>query len=143
MQLTLFSDYALRTLMYLASRDGEQTTLRELATAYGVSLEHLRKVVHKLAQAGLVETRQGRGGGIRLGKPATEIRVGQVVRLMEGNAEPVDCEGRSCILLPACTLRDHLHHAANQFYASLDEKTLADIIGQGGQRKRLIALRPE
>ena len=142
MQLSLFTDYALRTLMYLASQPERQITLRELAAAYGISLEHLRKVVSRLAQLGLIESRQGRSGGLRLGKSADTIRVGQVVRLMESGDAVIDCEGRECVLVPKCTLRLELADALEAFYARLDEKTVADLLGSRSMQQRLIALRP-
>ncbi len=142
MQLSLFTDYALRTLMYLASQPDRQVTLRELAAAYQISLDHLRKVVSRLAQLGLIESRQGRSGGLRLGKSANSIRVGQVVRQMETTDEVIDCEGRECVLVPGCALRLELADALEAFYARLDEKTIADLLGSRRTEQRLIALRP-
>lgn len=142
MQLSLFTDYGLRTLMYLASQPDRQVTLRELAAAYEISLDHLRKVVSRLGQLGLIESRQGRSGGLRLGVPADAIRVGQVVRQMESGDEVIDCEGRECVLVPGCALRLELADALKAFYARLDEKTIADLLGSRNMQQRLIALRP-
>lgn len=142
MQLSLFTDYGLRTLMYLASQPDRQVTLRELAAAYGISLDHLRKVVSRLAQLGLIESRQGRSGGLRLGAPAAAIRVGRVVREMENGDEVIDCEGRECVLLPGCTLRQELADALEAFYARLDEKTIADLLDSRRMQQRLLALQP-
>lgn len=142
MQLSLFTDYALRTLMYLASQPDRQVTLRELAAAYGISLDHLRKVVSRLAHLGLIESRQGRSGGLRLGASADTIRVGQVVRHMESGDEMIDCEGRGCVLVPGCTLRLQLADALEAFYARLDESTIADLLGSRRMQQRLIDLRP-
>jgi len=141
MQLSLFTDYGLRTLMYLASQPDRQITLRELAAAYEISLDHLRKVVSRLAQLGLIESRQGRSGGLRLGAPADAIRVGQVVRQMESGDEVIDCEGRECVLVPGCALRLELADALEAFYARLDEKSIADLLGSRNMQQRLIALR--
>ena len=142
MHLSLFSDYALRTLMYLAAQEDRQCTLREVAEAYGISLEHLRKVVHRLSVSGYIESRRGRAGGIRLGKPAEKIRIGRVVRLMEGESEIIDCEGQECVLAPRCSLRLRLRRATDAFYAQLDESTLADIVGASGMQSRLVRIRP-
>lgn len=142
MQLSLFTDYALRTLMYLASQPDRQITLRELAAAYGISLDHLRKVVSRLAHLGLIESRQGRSGGLRLGAAADTIRVGQVVRQMETGDEVIDCEGRACVLIPGCALRLELADALEAFYARLDERTIADLLCSRQMQQRLIALRP-
>lgn len=143
MQLSLFTDYALRTLMYLASQPEDRlVTLRELAAAFQISLDHLRKVVSRLAQLGLIESRQGRHGGLRLGRPAAEIRVGQVVRQMEGAEEVIDCEGRDCVLVPGCALRIEFKQALEAFYARLDECSVADLLGRRRMQQRLLALRP-
>ena len=142
MHLSLFSDYALRTLMYLGGQQGRQCTLREVASAYDISVEHLRKVVHRLATSGYIESRKGRGGGIRLGRPAEKIHLGRVVRLMEGDQEVIDCEGQECVLLPRCALRTRLRRALNAFYAELDESTLADILEEGGMQAKLVRIRP-
>lgn len=142
MQLSLFTDYALRTLMYLASQPERQVTLRELASAFGISLDHLRKVVSRLAHLGLIDSRQGRSGGLRLGVPADSIRVGEVVRQMESGDEVIDCEGRECVLVPGCALRMELADALRAFYARLDESTIDDLLGSRNMQQRLIALRP-
>jgi len=141
MQLSLFTDYSLRTLMYLASQPERQVTLREVAHAYGISLDHLRKVVSRLAQLGLIESRQGRSGGLRLGRAADAIRIGEVVRQMENANEVIDCVGRECVLVPGCALRLELADALEAFYARLDEKTIADLLGNRRMQQRLIALR--
>jgi Rrf2 family nitric oxide-sensitive transcriptional repressor len=128
--------------MYLASQPDRQVTLRELASTYGISLDHLRKVVSRLAHLGLIDSRQGRSGGLRLGAAADTIRVGQVVRQMESGNEVIDCEGRKCVLVPGCALRLELSDALASFYARLDEKTIADLLGSRNMQQRLIALRP-
>lgn len=128
--------------MYVGAQQGRLVTLKEVAAAYAISVDHLRKVVHRLAQSGMLESRQGRHGGILLGRPAEEIHVGDVVRLMELRDEPVDCKGRDCILLPGCTLRTRLRRALDAFYESLNEATLADIIGQRGMHAQLVSIRP-
>ncbi|MFZ5541231.1 MAG: Rrf2 family transcriptional regulator [Pseudomonadota bacterium] len=90
MRLTDCADYALRTLMYLGVHAGATATIREIADAYGISKNHLMKVVHEFGQAGYIETSRGRGGGIRLGRPAKDLWIGDVVRLAEGRFTLVD-----------------------------------------------------
>src|SRR5512141_1154998 len=91
MRLTVFSDYTLRVLMYLALDRTRLATIPEIATAYGISENHLMKVVHQLARAGIVESGRGEGGGIRLARAPGEIRVGEIVRASGGDATIVEC----------------------------------------------------
>lgn len=131
MRLTTFSDYALRVLTYLALRPGELATIPAIAAAYGISENHLMKVAQQLARAGVIESLRGKGGGIRLARAPGEIRLGQVVRLSEGNAPIVECmadDAGACCITPACRLPHILARAFDAFYASLDEYTLADLV---------------
>ena len=108
MRVTTFSDYALRVLMYLAVQADRRATVDEIAAAYGISSNHLTKVVHLLGRAGWVQTVRGKGGGLRLGQPAESIRLGEVVRLCEGSAAYVECMvvdlSHHCRIAPACKL---------------------------------------
>lgn len=137
MQLSLFSDYALRALIYLAVREEEDgpAEISGLADAYGISRNHLVKVIHRLGQLGFIETRRGRSGGIRLILDPAEIRLGEVVRATEPRAPLLPClsakptEGPpDCRIKPICRLRGVLRDANEAFYSSLDQKTLADVI---------------
>lgn len=143
MRLTVYSDYALRLLMYLAVRTDGLATIPEVAAAYHVSANHLMKVVHKLAQAGYVETVRGRGGGMRLGKPADQIGLGEVVRFTEPDMEIVPClhpENRDCPLWRACRLKATLDRARLAFLAVLDEQTLADLATTPGPMRAYLGL---
>src|ERR1043165_3200087 len=91
MRLTVLSDYSLRVLMYVASMPQRLVTIQEIAQAYGISENHLMKVVHGLAQHGFVTTVRGRGGGIRLARPASKITVGAVIRAVEDDFALVEC----------------------------------------------------
>jgi Rrf2 family nitric oxide-sensitive transcriptional repressor len=135
MQLTQFSNYAMRTLMYCALRRGGLCRVREIAEAYGVSEHHLMKVVQVLGHIGVVETVRGRGGGIRLAREPHEIVVGEVVRATEGKLHLVECfdEATStCPLTPACRFRQALHRALDAFFLVLDGYTLADMVATPG-----------
>jgi Rrf2 family nitric oxide-sensitive transcriptional repressor len=132
MQLTKFSDYALRVLMYVAQREDRHATIAEIATAHALSQNHLMKVVHRLASRGYLATSRGRGGGIRLARAAGEISIGAVVRDMEPVAV-VECLApdydRACRLFPRCLLMRVMRDAQEGFLRALDRHTLAEISG--------------
>jgi Rrf2 family nitric oxide-sensitive transcriptional repressor len=131
MRLTVFSDYTLRVLMYLALDQTRLATIPEIAAAYGISENHLMKVVHQLARAGVVESVRGNGGGIRLARAPDEIRLGEIVRASEGNAPIVEClsgDPHACRIASPCRLKGILISAFEALYESLNEHTLADLV---------------
>lgn len=131
MQLTAFSDYTLRVLIYLGLRQDRLATISEIAGAYGISKNHLMKVVHHLATLGYIETTRGKGGGIKLKLPPDKINVGQVVRDSETDTALVECfePDRSCCrITPACTLRGIFREALEAFFQILERYTLADLL---------------
>ena len=120
MRLTLHTDYALRTLIYLGLSEPRHATIAEISRAYGISENHLVKVVHRLGQLGFVKTSRGRGGGLRLARPAEDIIVGQVVRQTEEDLALVACFANGiCAITPACRLRGVLGEALAAFLAVL------------------------
>jgi len=130
MQLTSYTDYAFRTLIALACVAPEKLTVGEISESYGISLNHLLKVVQKLAELGHVETTRGKSGGVRLLADPTKLKLGTVVRGMEPELGVVSClrGGEDpCAIAPACRLKSILSDATHQFLATLDEHTLADI----------------
>ncbi len=130
MRLTTFTDYTLRTLVYLAVHDAPPATITDIARAYRISEAHVMKVVHQLGVAGDIETIRGRNGGIRLAHPPAAINIGSVVRRTEAGMELVPCVGddKSCVIGDACLLRGALDEALAAFLAVLDRFTLADLI---------------
>lgn len=134
MRLSTHTDYALRVLMYLGVRgEGKPLpTIGDIADSYGISRNHLMKVVQRLGQEGYVETLRGKGGGLRLGQPADRVRLGTVVRLLEARREPlVECfdrDSNTCIIGRPCRLRPILAEAEDAFMAALDRYTLADLL---------------
>lgn len=130
MQLSLHADYACRVLIYLAAIEEEKASIEEIAQAYGISQNHLVKVVHKLGKIGFIKTMRGRGGGICLAKPADQIDIGQVIRLTEPNFHIVECfEGatNTCPITGACGLKTWLFKAKENFLQTLDGVMLSEV----------------
>lgn len=130
MRLARMTDYAVRLLIYLAQRPERLCTIAEVAAAYEISETHLMKITHQLSLAGWLETTRGRGGGIRLARPAAEIRLGDVVRTMEPDFFIVECfaSGHSCMLHGSCELTGVMDGALRSFLHHLDSFTLADVL---------------
>jgi Rrf2 family transcriptional regulator, nitric oxide-sensitive transcriptional repressor len=111
MQLTAFTDYALRALMRLAGEPERLFTTEEIAADFGISRHHLTKIVGSLSGAGFVATQRGAGGGFRLARPAEAITLGEIVRLLEARFPLVECfraDGGACVLTPRCRLKARL-----------------------------------
>ena len=131
MRMTLHTDYALRMLIYAATRSDRCCTVGDVAVAYGLSRNHLVKVAQTLRDLGLVTTTRGRSGGLRLAKAPEDINIGALVRATEEDfvlAECMQAEGRICVISPACRLKTMLWEALSAFLAVLDTYTLADIV---------------
>lgn len=130
MRLTSFTDYGLRALMRIASDPSRGYSTAELAEEFALSRHHLTKIVQRLAQGGIVTTRRGGGGGAILARPADQIRLGTVVRLLEDGQALVECfaqDGGACSIGGCCRLKVRLRGAEAAFLADLDRSTLADI----------------
>jgi Rrf2 family transcriptional regulator, nitric oxide-sensitive transcriptional repressor len=129
MELSQFTDYSLRVLIYVGVRD-EQVSVKEIAQAYGISQHHLVKVVHQLAKLGFLKTLRGRNGGILLGREPKDIRVGEVVGQVEsfGLVECLSEREGECIIDGSCRLKSTLAEAKRVFLEELDKLTLADLI---------------
>jgi Rrf2 family transcriptional regulator, nitric oxide-sensitive transcriptional repressor len=131
MQLTRFTDFSLRVLIYLGTRPDTQATVAGVAAEQGISRHHLTRVVHQLGIRGYIETVRGKGGGFRLARAPEAIRIGDVVRDMEPGFELAECfrpGANACRLLPGCALKPVLLDAGRAFLASLDGYTLADLL---------------
>ena len=129
MRLTDFTDYGLRALMRLAGAPERLFTTDEISAEFKISRNHLTKIVQALAQAGFVTTLRGAGGGFRLARPAGEIGLGDVVRVLEERHALVECfqtDGGGCLLTPRCRLKSKLAAARLAFYRELDSWSLAD-----------------
>lgn len=135
-RLTLFSDYALRVLLYAGAHDERLVTVTEIADAYGISRHHLVKVSQLLIHHGLVASVRGRNGGLRLARTPSDINVGALVRQTEPDFHLVECfdlETNTCAIAPVCDLKEVLHEAQAGFLRVLDAYTLADLLAN--QRK--------
>ena len=131
MQLTRFTDYSLRVLIFLADRRGAATTIKDVADAHRVSESHLTKVVHRLSKRGYIKAVRGKGGGISLARAPAKISIGEVVRDVEP-LTPVECfdpqyDGR-CTLYPSCRLRAVLESAQAHFLETLDARAISDVM---------------
>jgi Rrf2 family transcriptional regulator, nitric oxide-sensitive transcriptional repressor len=131
MRLTLHTDYALRLLVYVATRSDSTCTTYDVAEAYGLSRDHLVKVAQTLRDLNLITTTRGRAGGIHLVKSPDKISIGALVRATEEDLSLAECmqsQGRICAISPACRLQGMLHEALVAFLMVLDKYTLADIL---------------
>lgn len=142
LRLTAYTDFSLRVLMYLGLNPDHAATVKEIAENFGVSRNHLMKVVHRLSIFGYVETLRGRGGGLHLARQPEDIRVGAVVRDTEDDLAAVPClrPGPSeCCIRPACVLRDAMQAATGAFLDVLDHYTLADLLKPAERLGSLLA----
>lgn len=138
MRLTRYTDYAIRVLLHLAAHEDQTVSIQAIASAYGISKDHLMKVAQQLSKAGFVAAQRGRGGGLRLGRPAAEIRIGDIVRQTEDGFQLVDCG--NCKVAPVCGLPRALNAATAAFLAVLDAQTLDQIVADQAAARRLLAL---
>jgi Rrf2 family nitric oxide-sensitive transcriptional repressor len=131
MQLTSFTDYGLRSLMFLAAHPDRLSSVREIAEHYRISRNHLVKVVHRLVQLGYINSSKGKGGGIALAQDAKTLRLGDLVKQLETNMNLVECfdrETNTCRMISACQLKHYLFEANQAFIAALNKHTLADAV---------------
>ncbi len=131
MRLTSHTDFALRLLMSLAVLEERLVTIEELATRHKLSRNHLMKITQTLVGLGYVTGVRGRTGGLKLAKPASAIRMGEVIRALEDDTRLVECLGEgptTCILNGACLLTRSMSRALEAFFAELNQVTLADLV---------------
>ena len=145
MRLTVYTDFSLRVLMFLALRGDGLATIAEIAKAYGISKNHLMKVAHQLGLAGYLETVRGKGGGLRLARRPQDIVLGEVVRRTEPDMALVSClapDDASCAIYPSCLLRGVLSDAGDAFLSVLDKHTLADLVRPRAPLQKLLSFKP-
>lgn len=127
--------------MQVAASDGELVTIHEVAERFGISENHLMKVAHTLGRQGIIATVRGRAGGMRLARAADTIRIGDVVRRMEGDLALVECfpgGAGNCLIVRACRLKGVLHEALDAFMSVLDRYTLADLTADNPKLRGLL-----
>ena len=148
MRLTDYTDYSLRVLLYLAVSGEGLSTIQDISDAYGISKNHLMKVVQQLSELGWVETVRGRNGGLRLSERTRTLTVGEIVRATESDFALVAClpdqngERRPCVITPQCRLRSALEAARDAFLAELDRHTIQDVAGPQGPLAALLRISP-
>lgn len=139
MQLTFYTDYGLRTLMYLATQRSEQlSTISEISELLQIPRNHLVKIVHRLGKEGWIKTVRGKGGGISIGDNALELKLGDIVARLEKKAALIDCNDPPCPLNRGCSLSSALHLAYQAFLNVLNEYTLGQVVGESEQLLKLI-----
>lgn len=143
MQLTHYTDYSLRVLIFLSLQEDEQRiTITDIARHFAVPRNHLVKVVHRLGQLDYIETIRGKNGGIRLALPADEICIGDVVRQMEATLDIVNCQSPSpCPIRSGCQLKSILNLAADAFLDVLDQYTVSDLNQRPAQLRKMLDLK--
>jgi len=141
--MTQFSNFAVRVLMYAALHGETPSSVPDIARAYGTSYDHMKKAAAELCRLGYLKSVRGRIGGVTLARPPDEIRIGYVIRAMEGSITLVECFNpatNTCPLEPVCVLNRALHEAVYAFFAVLDRYTLADLLEPAPQLAPLLGL---
>jgi Rrf2 family nitric oxide-sensitive transcriptional repressor len=143
-QLLLYTDYALRVLIYVGAHPDEPIGAATIAAAYRISVDHVAKAAKALTRHGLLRATRGARGGVELAKPAREIRLGDVVRLFEAGRGPVEClreGGAACRIEPGCRLRRAFQRAEAAFYRELDAHSLEELVENRAPLLRLLGPR--
>ncbi len=140
MRITVFTDYAFRVLIYLALNPERRVTINNIAEDYGISKNHLMKIVNLLANAGLVSASRGPQGGLKLAMQADKIKVGDIIRLTEDNFQLVECfrSGNECAITPACELKSVLEESLVAFFGVLVKYSIKDLVARSSDLKKLL-----
>lgn len=143
LKLTKFTDYSFRVLIYLGLQESRLVTIHEMAEHYDISKNHLMKIIQLLGKQGIVETVRGKSGGVRLARPASEIRIGKVVRQVEGDMAVVRCMGplsEKCSISGVCALEGYFTEATEAFLSVLDRYTLDDVLNNRASLSHALSL---
>ncbi len=137
MQLSQFTDFGLRVLIYLAQRPGgNPATITELSSQFNISRNHLVKIIQFLSKHQVLDAQRGRKGGLRLAHASDELRIGNLVKLLERKNELFDCRIAPCFLFGHCVFKDVMEKAHADFFKSLNQYTLTDLV-QSPAKERL------
>lgn len=141
MQLTRYTDYGFRLLTYLALLpEGERVSINDISEIYAISRNNVNKVVHQLGKAGVIDTKQGKGGGICLKMSPENVNVGDIVLLLENTIRLVDCQSPPCKIAGMCVLKNVFEEATDAFLATLKKYTLADLLSSKKHQQQLIQI---
>ena len=143
MQLTRQTDFGLRILVFLALENDRLVKLEQIATAHEISYSHLLKISHRLVEFGYIQTLRGRRGGVRLAQEPADIRVGDVIRDLEGQFALADCmetKANTCRIAPMCRIRSIYWEALEAFFDILSRYTIADLAKQRPELRAALAL---
>jgi len=141
MQLTQYTDYALRTLIYLGMHPDRRCTITEISEAFKINRNHLVKVVHKLSTSGWIMTVRGKTGGMTLNMAPDQINIAAVVRDTEPHMDLLECfdmQTNTCSIAPVCTLRGVLYEARKAFLDVVAKYSLADVLGNRDMLAQLL-----
>lgn len=130
MQLTKFTDYSLRCLIYLSGKQDNYISIKHMSEYYNISYEHLTKVVHTLSLLGYVESKKGKNGGVKITDKTTNVRLGDLIVELEPNMDIVECfdsKTNTCRITSSCKLKFYLNDAKKSFINTLNKYTLADV----------------
>ena len=142
MQLTQFTDYSLRALIYISLSE-KLCTVSDIANAYSISSNHLVKVIHNLSKMGMIKTTRGQGGGIVQACNPLDINLGALVLQLEPGFDLVPCfnaDKVNCCIAPVCKLKQILFEAKEKFIEVLKKYTLADILENPVMLKNLLLI---
>lgn len=139
MQIKKYTDYGLRTLIYLACLpQGRLVTIGEICDAYEIPRNHVNKVIHQLGKEGFIVTRRGKNGGFQLAAPANTIKLDKVIRRLEGDTPWVNCHSPTCVIEPACELQHILAAGKELFYDYLSQYSLASLLSNKSALERIL-----
>ncbi len=139
MQLTKYTDYAFRSLIFLAlQKPAQLVTISDVAEHFDIPRNHLVKIINHLGKLGYIETVRGKGGGIRLARPASRINLREVIEAVEETLTPIDCRKAHCRILPACRLRGIMGEAQEAFMAVFERYHLSDLLQEPQQLEQLL-----
>lgn len=139
MQLTRYTDYGFRILIYLALLPKDSLAhISDISETYDLSKNHVNKIVHQLGREQIIETKRGKNGGFKLAKKPEDINIGKTLLLLESTLNIIDCQSPYCAILPACRLKHMFADATRVFLAELEKFTLEDVLS--GQKAALTDL---